>query len=240
MGRDAPPDPRLQFNSDSNDQTRTRRVKALAQFAIELSVNIGLPWLVYTLLSPRYGDFVGLVASAAPPTLWSLYELLRFRILDALSILVLAGIALSLLAVGLGRSARMLMVRENLFSVPIGLIFLVSAATRRPLIYYLAGAVFARNSPERRAAFEANWQRPLVLRTLRIMSSVWGLGLIAQGAVLAWMALTWPIGRFLILSPIIGYGTVAALGLWTYLYQQSVRRRSEQMIVTAPTKPQRS
>jgi hypothetical protein len=228
VGRDAPPDPRLQFHTESTDQTRTKRVKPLAHLPIELGVNIVLPWLVYTLLSPGDGDFVGLVASAAPPTLWSLYELLLFRVLDALSILVLAGIALSLLAVGLGGSPRMLMVRDNLFSVPIGLVFLISAATRRPLIYYLAGAVFARNSPERRAAFEADWHRPAVLHTLRIMSCIWGLGLIAQGALLAWMALTWPIGRFLIHSPIIGYGTIAALGLWTYLYQQSVRRRSEQ------------
>jgi hypothetical protein len=183
------------------------------------------------VLSPRYGDFVGLVASAAPPTLWSLYELLRFRILDALSILVLAGIALSLLAVGFGGSPRMLMVRENLFSIPIGLIFLVSAATRRPLIYYLAGAIFTRNSPERRASFEARWQLPHVLRGLRIMSGVWGLGLVAQGALLGWMALTWPIGRFLIVSPIIGYGTVGALGLWTYIYQQAMRRRPEQKLL---------
>ena len=153
---------------------------------------------------------------------------MRFRVLDALSILVLAGIALSLLAVALGGSPRMLMVRDNLFSVPIGLIFLISAATRRPIIYYLASAVFARNAPDRRAAFESNWQRPAVLRTLRIMSCIWGLGLIAQGSLLAWMALTWPIGQFLILSPIIGYGTIAALALWTYLYQQAVRRRSEQ------------
>jgi hypothetical protein len=238
VGRDAPPDPRLQFNSESNDRAPAKRVKTLAHLAIELTVNIVLPWLVYTLLSPRYGDFVGLVASAAPPTLWSLYELLLFRMLDALSILVLAGIALSLLAVGLGGSPRMLMVRDNLFSVPIGLVFLISAATSRPVIYYLASAVFARNSPERRAAFEANWQRPAVLRTLRITSAVWGAGLIAQGSLLAWMALTWPIGRFLILSPIIGYGTIAALALWTYLYQQAVRRRTERTIGIAPAKHQ--
>ncbi len=55
------------------------------------------------------------------------------------------------------------------------------------------------------------------------MSAVWGAGLAAQGALLAMFALTWPIGRFLIVSPIIGYGTVAAIGLWTYWYRQRVR-----------------
>jgi len=141
-------------------------------------------------------------------------------------VLVLAGIALSLLAVGLGGSPRMLMVRDNLFSVPIGLAFLISAFTRRPLIYYLAMAFFGRESPERQAGFKANWQRPHVLRGLRVMSAVWGVGLIAQGALLGWMALTWPIGRLLIISPIIGYGTILVLGIWTYRYQQTLRARS--------------
>jgi hypothetical protein len=196
-----------------------------------MGVNIGAPWAVYTLLSPRFGDFVGLAASAAPPMAWSLYELARFRKLDALSIIVLAGILLSLFAVGLGGSPRMLMVRENLFSVPIGLAFLLSAVTKRPLIYFLAGAIFARESVERRAAFESAWQLPYVLRGLRVMSVMWGIGLIAQGAVLGWMAWTWPIGRYLLVSPVLGYGAIAALGFWTYLYQQTLRRRREQIRV---------
>jgi hypothetical protein len=198
-----------------------------SKLAIELFVNIAAPWLVYTALNPHFGEFVGLAASAAPPTLWSLYELLRFRKLDALSILVLSGIALSLLAIGLGGSPRMLMVRDNLLSVPIGLAFLLSALTRRPLIYYIAGAMFARESPARRASFEANWRRPHVLRGLRVMSAVWGAGLTAQGALLGLWALTWPIGRFLIVSPIVGYGTIIALAAWTYWYQGRLKEGSK-------------
>ena len=38
----------------------------------------------------------------------------------------------------------MLMVRDNLFTAPIGLAFLASAWLKRPLIYYMAGAVLAR------------------------------------------------------------------------------------------------
>jgi hypothetical protein len=192
----------------------------------ELAVNLLFPWLVYRLLSPRYGDFVGLAASAAPPTLWSLYELARFRKLDALSLLVLGGIVMSILALFLGGSPRLLMVRENLFSIPIGLVFLISAVTPRPIIYYLASATMGRQSPERRAMFEANWQRPHVLRGLRIMTVVWGVSLVAQGGLLGWMAWTWPIERYLILSPIIGYGIIGALGLWTFLYQQALQRAS--------------
>ena len=168
-----------------------------------------------------------MAASAAPPALWSLYELAVRRVLDALSILVLSGIALSLLAVGLGGSPRMLLVRDNIFSVPIGLAFLISAVTKKPLIYYLASATLARQSAEQRAVFEANWQRPQVLRGLRIMSLVWGVGLTAQGVFLAWAALTWPISTYLIVAPVIGYGAVALLGVWTWRYRARLRRGSK-------------
>jgi hypothetical protein len=202
-----------------------------------LFVNLGAPWLVYTWLTPRYGDFIALAVSAAPPMLWSVYELARFRKIDALSLIVIAGILLSLAAVGFGGSPRMLMVRENIFSVPIGLAFLVSLLLKRPLIYYLANAVMGRNSPETQAQFQANWERPHVLRALRIMSLVWGAGLVAQGLLLGWMAWTWPIGTYLLVSPVIGYGAVAAMGFWTWRYQHRLRQRGEQMARDAAKGP---
>jgi hypothetical protein len=159
--------------------------------------------------------------------LWSAYELARFRKLDALSLIVLAGIVLSVAAIFLGGSPRMLLVRENIFSVPIGLAFLGSLGMKRPLIYYLANATMARNSPAAQAQFAANWQRPHVLRALRIMSLVWGIGLVSQGLFLGWAAWTWPIPTYLLVSPVIGYGAVAVMGIWTWRYQVGLRRRGE-------------
>ena len=75
------------------------------------------------------------------------------------------------------------------------------------------------------ARFEAAWERPAVLHGLRVMSLVWGLGLVAQGVLLGWMAWTWPVERFLILSPIIGYGMLGLLGLWTWYYRGIMIRR---------------
>ncbi len=220
MGGAPPPKPR-------------RSLAGAAATLIELGVNLLAPWLVYNWTEPHYGEFWGLVASGAPPTLWSVYELARFRKLDALSLIVLAGIVTSLAAVALGGSPRMLMVRENIFSIPIGLAFLVSLVLRRPLIYYLASATMARNSPEQLAQFEANWERPHVLRGLRIMSLVWGVGLVAQGVLLAWMAWTWAISTYLIVSPVIGYGVIGALAFWNWRYARGLRRRSDAMRAAA-------
>ena len=171
-------------------------------------------------------EFAAIAWSAAPPTLWSLAELALHRKLDALSVLVLAGIALSLAALAFGGSPRMLMVRENLFTIPIGIAFLVSLGLKKPLIYYAASATMARSSPEQHTAFQEAWQRPQVMHGMRVISLVWGLGLIVQGLLLGWMAWTWPIPTFLWSSPIVGYGIFAVLGVWTWDYRRRRQARA--------------
>jgi len=191
---------------------------------VELAVNLVLPYLVYTFAAGRWGEFDALAGSAAPPALWNLYELARFRKIDALSLVVLGGIGLSMLAVLLGGSPRMLMVRENLFSVPIGLAFLVTAPMRRPLLYFMASAIFARSDPAGHPGLLRAFERPAVVRGLRVMSVVWGVGLAGQGVLLGWMALWCDIPTYLLISPVIGYGAVVAMGVWTYWYSGKLQR----------------
>lgn len=75
-----------------------------------------------------------------PPILWSLVEFARRRRLDALSVLVVSGIALSLLAMLGGGGARFLQLREKLVTAVIGLLFVGSALISKPLVYELARA----------------------------------------------------------------------------------------------------
>ncbi|XLM21574.1 hypothetical protein MKD33_05940, partial [Chromobacterium piscinae] len=58
----------------------------------------------------------------------------------ALSMMVLLGIALSLLAMLLGGGEKMLLLRESLLSGLFGVAFLLSLLLPRPLVFYLARA----------------------------------------------------------------------------------------------------
>ena len=75
-------------------------------FVLELAVNFLLPWLAYRLALPHLGETGALIASAVPPILWSLVELVRFRRVDALSVMVVSGIVLSVAAMALGGEQR--------------------------------------------------------------------------------------------------------------------------------------
>src|SRR4051794_29697578 len=114
--------------------------KTLGSIAIELLVNFLLPYVVYVKAEAGIGQVHALLAASLPPIVWSVIEFARKRRVDAVSILVLAGIVLSLLAFLGGGSVRFLQLRENLVTGLIGLAFLGSAAIGRPLIYQLARA----------------------------------------------------------------------------------------------------
>lgn len=195
-----------------------------AGFATEVLVNFIGPFVIYTLAKGRLGDVHALMASSAPPIAWSLIEFARHRRVDALSILVLTGIALSLLMYLGGGSARFLQLREKLVTVAIGLAFLGSAAIGRPLIYQLARATIMRRSPHELESFEALKDNVFFRRTMMTMTLVWGFGLVLEAALSAVLVVSMSIQDYLLAGPILGYGTMGSLSLWTYLYSRRQRR----------------
>jgi hypothetical protein len=159
-------------------------------------------------------------------------EFARTRRVDALSILVLLGIVLSIVLMALGGSPRLLLMRESMASGAIGVVFLVSLVLRRPLTFYLARATVARKEEGGAERFEALWkERPALRRSVRLMTAVWGLGLAGENALRAWLAWHWPVERFLVVSPFIGYAIYGALTVWTLIYRRKLQRRG----TAAPT-----
>lgn len=193
--------------------------------ALDLSCNLVLPWLAYKLAEPHWGEFGGLLASALPPLLWSVVELVRHRRLDALSVIVLAGIGLSLFALMLGGSPKLLLVRESLISGLIGIAFLISAPFSRPLVYHLARAMAQRQNVNEEddhcSAFDEWWgQDAHAHRMLRGITWGWGFGLTLEALVRGWLAWHWSSERFLALSPFVSYGLIGLLLLWTIWYRK--------------------
>lgn len=194
---------------------------------VEALVNFILPFLIYTYTEEPFGPVRALFASSGPPVLWSLVEFARHRRLDALSVLVVAGIALSLLAMLGGGGVRFLQLREKLVTGVIGLAFLVSALIGKPLVYELARATMRRKSEAEAQEFEGLRVHAAFRRTMTIMTLVWGIGLLADVAVSVTLVFALTIREYLLVNPILGYGTMGALSLWSFLYGRRAKRRGE-------------
>jgi hypothetical protein len=190
---------------------------------LELGVNVALPYALFALLKPQVGDVGGLVAGAVPPLAWSIAGFARVRRIDALSLVVLAGMALSLLALAGGGGARLLQLRERLVTGAIGLVFLGSAAIGRPLIYQLARAHLRRRPALGDiGVFDSLRESPIFRRAMMVMTLVWAVTLVGDSALAAVLVFTLSIKAYMIVSALIGYPLLAAVTAWTFWY---ARRR---------------
>jgi hypothetical protein len=204
-----------------------------ARIGVEALVNFIGPFVIYTLAQPALGDVLALIASSAPPIAWSLIGFIRVGRVDALSLIVLTGIALSLLAFVGGGGVRFLQLRERLVTGLIGMIFLGSAATGWPLMYYLARAATMRRSASEAQTLEALRDDIHFRRTMLVMTLVWGFGLVADAAVTSVRVFALSIRQFMVVNGVVGYAALAALGLWTAWYGRRRKRDGEARIAAA-------
>ena len=201
------------------------RIMSVLRFARDVLVNIAFPFLIYRLVQPRLGDVNALLASSAPPFLWSVAEFVRHRRVDALSLLVLAGIGLSLLAFLGGGSVKFLQLREKLVTIVIGVVFLASAVIGKPLMYELIRAFLARGKDPKLQLVESLRDNAGFRRVMTIMTVVWGVGLLADAAVSIALVYVLPIKAYLVVNPILGNATIGSLTLWNIWYGARARRR---------------
>jgi hypothetical protein len=190
----------------------------------DILVNFVAPYLIYDHAKPAWGEVNALIASSGPPIVWSLVEFARRRRVDAMSILVLTGIALSVAAFFGGGSVHLLQLREKLVTALIGLVFLGSAAIGRPLVYQLARAGMMRRKSSELAAFEGLRDNVGFRRSMTVMTLVWGFGLVGEAAVSGVLVYTVSVREYLIVGPGLGNAAMGALALWTFWYGRRQRR----------------
>jgi len=193
---------------------------------LEVMVNFVLPFLIYNYCSGSLGNVRALLAASAPPILWTIVGFIRERKVDAISIMVLSGIALSILAFAGGGGVKFLQLRENLVAGIVGLIFLGSAALGKPLIYQLARAGTRRRSADVEA-FEALRDDVHFRRAMMVATLVWGFGLLALCALNCVLVFMVSIKQYLLMNAPIGYVTLGLLTVWTFRYVPRAKQMAE-------------
>jgi len=194
---------------------------------VEIAVNIALPFAVFSLAKDRIGDAPALMAASIPPIAWSVVEFIRQRRVDALSMLVLIGIVLSLLGFFGGGGIKMLQLREKLVTGLVGLVFLGSAAVGRPLIYDLSRATLRRSDPAKAAALATLKDSAGFRGAMLTMTLAWGVALVAECAAAVGLTYLLTPKAFMLIGPVLGYGSIGAMVAWTYAFAR--RRIGPQM-----------
>ncbi|GAA2391798.1 VC0807 family protein [Dactylosporangium salmoneum] len=171
-------------------------------------------------------DYVALLAGSVAALARVLYVAVRSRKFD-----VFAAVMLGVFLVGLGLSfltgsAKFLLVKESFGTGTAGLAFIGSCFIGRPLIYH-AALRMQQGDPARAAEFERKWtDLPQFRRSFRIMSAVWGGGLLLDAIVRVPLVLALSTSAAVTASTVLFIAVMVLLALWNVRFVKSIQARA--------------
>ena len=187
-----------------------------SSFRQTLIMDVLLPLVSYYLLRHlRYSTVDSLILSGIFPAIRILYMGFKQKNIDALGILVLFGIVSGALLGLTTGSAKIVLVDGVLPTAVVGILSLGSLYFKEPFMYYFAlEARGGKNSPEGRE-FESLLRTDSFLCTMRLITLVWGIGLILEATLQVWVILKFSIIVAKTTSNIMPLIFIAVLFAWT-------------------------
>ena len=129
----------------------------------------------------------------------------------------------------IGGDERLILLRESFVTGILGLVFLGSLATRRPLIYYFALRFTVGKTQEDQAAFADNWNVPYVRKVLRILTAGWGIVLLGEALLKIVLVYSLSVSTFLAISSLVTYGFIGLAIIWTVVYRRISSKKLAQL-----------
>jgi hypothetical protein len=199
-----------------------------------------VPLSVYYLVRHHvHSDADALIIAGIPAALWVFVQFIRDRRIDPVGLVVLFGFAVGVLtSTLLGGNAYVLKVRDSAFTAIFGIACLVSVFTsRRPVIFYVGRMLSAGNDPEKVAAYDQLYELPTGAHTFRVLTIVWGIGLLIEASSRLVLAAFISTGLFLAISPCITGVCLGSMFLFTLRYSARARSNGESMLEDGQSYP---
>jgi hypothetical protein len=185
------------------------------------------PLVAYQLLRSNGQSAVSaLVLSGILPALGVAINLVRRRRIDAVGILVLAGIAVGSILGLVTHNPKLVLLEGSVPTAVFGVVCLASLWSRRPLMYKFALEFMGEDSPRGRE-FSSLWQYAGFRHVFYLYTVVWGVAyLLEAGARVALVELT-STTTALTVSKFMPYVVAGVLVLWMIAYGRHAKRRGE-------------
>lgn len=191
--------------------------------------DIGGPLVTYSMVrSAGRGTVPALLLSGIFPALGVLLGFARHRRVDAVGVLVLAGVAVGTILGLVSGDERLILAEGSVPTAIFGLACLGSLWASRPLIFRFALEFIGADTPRGRD-FAARWQYAGFRRAFRRLTLVWGAAYLAEAAARIMIIEMAPAGAALAVSKIMPYVVAALLIGWTNVYGRRARRRGQQL-----------
>jgi hypothetical protein len=202
-------------------------VPSLRLLAPNLIVAGVFPVVGYALLRPHVAsDATALAIVLIFPVAEVIVERLRRGRFEPIGIIALIGITLGIIgAVAFNGDATLLKVRESIITGIFGVICLASLFGRRPAMFYMGRMFATGGDAQRMAEFNEVWDLPTVPRRFRLVTAVWGVGLVGEAVFRTVLALSIPTESFLVISQIVNWTVLGGLMWFSVASSRAGERR---------------
>jgi len=225
----------------SDQQVAPIRDRSRLQSAAKIVVfDIAGPLVAYSLLrSAGLSSVLALVLSGAFPALGIIAGLARNRRVDAIGVLVLAGIAVGTILGLVTHDPKLVLMEGSVGTALFGVACLGSLRTSRPLIYRFALEFKGEDTPQGQE-FSSLWQYPAFRHAFNLFTIVWGATYLAEAAARVALVELTSTSTALAVSKFMPYLVAGALVLWMTSYgrRRQRRRAAQEAAAQQPTAQQ--
>ena len=197
---------------------------AVVGWLITLVVNVVLPIATYAVLvTAGLTPVPALLLSGIWPLGEMVVTAVGQRHVDEFSLFVLIGIVIGVLTTVFSGSVRAVFLKDSIATGLIGIAFLVTLPGK-PLTFFLARRFATDGSKVQRDWWDGLWRHPAFRKVQRGLGAAWGLALVVEAAVRAW--LTWRLGTsaMVVVNSVVPY---LVIGVMVFV-SVTVGRRSRQ------------
>ncbi len=211
------------MTNSNQGQVRDRsRFQSLAMIAV---FDVAGPLVAYQLLrSAGQSTVTALVLSGILPAIGIAIKLVQRRRIDAVGILVLAGIAAGTVLGLVTRNPKLVLMEGSVGTALFGAACLGSLWTSRPLIYRFALEFKGEDTPQGHE-FTSLWQYPAFRHAFNLFTIVWGVTYLAEAAARVALVELTSTSTALAVSKFMPYVVAGALVLWMTGYGRRAQRR---------------
>jgi hypothetical protein len=189
--------------------------------------DVGGPLAVYyALTSSGVSAVVALVVSGVVPAFGIGLGLLSHRHIDAIGIVVLFGIVVGTIAGLVSGSPRLVLLDGTVPTAVIGVVFLASLGTPRPLMFRFALESMGPDTPRGRD-FAAKWQYREFRHIFAVISVVWALAFLAETVAQVVIVEQASASTAKTTANLLPVAVAAVLVAWTFSYGRHQQRRGE-------------
>jgi hypothetical protein len=212
--------------TNGTSTTETGRLRPIAMIVI---LDIAAPLAAYSVLrSAGVTAVSALLLSGVFPALGVAIGAVRHRRLDLVGALVFAGIAAGTALGLIGHSARLVLIEGSVPTAVFAAGCLGSLWSRRPLMYGFALEFIGPGTAKGRE-MAGLWQYDGYRRVWRVITAVWGVGLLLEAALRVAVIYSTSTGTALAISKVTPFIWVAALSGWTVIYGTRQKKKGERV-----------